>query len=112
MDTISLPSREMVLGDIKTIGVKNLRSASGASLNGTVGQVDIYNSAGSAILSAVPLAVTYDVPKTRAKASYQLVTGLTGLTSTGTYRAVYMLTFPDGSIYSWEQDIIVKARPF
>ncbi len=113
MDIVTLPEREFILGDKKTIGVRRVRSLNNVSLNGTTGTVSLYDSSGSAVFSGSSLTIAYNTDKTSVQGSYTLVTGVGGsVTTAGTYRAVYKLTFPDGTIYQWEQQIVVKANPF
>lgn len=112
-DVVTLPDREFILGDRKSIGIRGVRSVNNDSLNGTVGTVVIYDSVGSTILGSTSLTIAYNVDKTRVQGSYTLSTGGgQTITAAGTYRAVYKAVFPDGTIYQWEQQLIVKANPF
>ena len=115
MDTVTLPTRQFILGDKLPIGVRDIRSSADDDLTGTTGIVSVYDSGGTVLsgANAQDLTIEFTSRNTRIKASFELTTGASMIiTATGTYRAVYKLAFPDGSVKNWQQTIEVKANPF
>jgi len=109
IDVVRLPERVFVLGEKKQIGVRNLRQASGASVASATGTVTIYNSTGSATLTSTALTMS---GTSRVSGVYLLTSGTSQtITSTGTYRAVYAITF-GSEVQIWEQLIQVLTNPF
>lgn len=111
-EIVALPGRNFILGETKIIGVKSVRQVDNTSLTGTTASVSIYDSGGSLIVTA-SMTVSYDATNARVRAQYALATGSgKTITTAGTYRAEYLLTFPDGTIMIWQQALTVKSNPF
>ena len=110
-DVITLPGREFILGEKKNIGGKNLRLQTGGALSGVTATVTIYDSSGNSVLSATSITVTGS-GTTRNALTYLLTTG-SGMTITlaDTYRAEYTVTYA-GEVQIWQQQILVKPKPF
>jgi hypothetical protein len=111
IDVVRLDIRTFVLGEHKTIGLKNIRQQTDAPLSGVTGTIAIYDSAGTATLAATSMTMSGDGTPFMF-ASYLLTTGSgQTITAAGNYRAIYKLTY-GSEIQIWEQVIQLLANPF
>ena len=114
MDVITLPSRQFTLGDKPTIGLEDIRTKALDDLTGTTGAITIYDSADAAVsgASGASMTVTLSARDRRGKAEFALTTGAAMIiTAAGDYRAVYKITFPDGTVKHWQQKIVIQPNP-
>ena len=110
IDIVRLPQRTFILGEHKTIGLKNIRQQTDANLTGVTATVTIYDSAGSTTLAATAMTMSGSGTPFM-DASYLLTTGSAQtITAAGTYRADYVVTF-GSEIQIWQQAIQVLSKP-
>lgn len=110
IDIVQLDGRTFVLGDIKQIGLYNIRLRYEDTLTVTA-TVRITNSAGTETLAATAMTITGGGTVSN-NASYLLQTGAgKTITVADTYKAMYTVT--NGSeVFKFQQVLTVLADPF
>ena len=111
IDTVAIDGRQMILGWIGTIGLKNIRLSTSEVLTVTA-TVAIYDSAGASVLGATAMTIS-GAASSYNTAAYTLTTGPGGtITAAGTYRAIYTVTYSGAKPLIIEQVLTVLANPF